>query len=179
MVETAHLRDILGPGPYDYVSVNRNVLREYDIDHTVIIISLANAFDKAVDQTMEDVLGTMKSNWWLGPIAFMRKPSGQSKTYEDITAGDYRIAANYVAKFTAPGVFPWDNSVEVTKGVRINCQGDRKTMGIFNQVDVAQKHPVFKAANCPQIAKLIGLEILIFKYTPTTYSWGRDRTTID
>jgi hypothetical protein len=173
-----------GPGPLKAIWFIEDALPHYDIDHTIDIICRKKAYEKSEDGTPEDIFKGTKANGWRG-AAFVRRASTQSNIYENMTAGDYKIVTNFMKNVAAPGFTkntiapgvspsPWGETGEPYKGIRLNCNGDRRAMGLYTAVDVAPEHPIWKANKpIPQISKRINLPLYAFKYPPTSESWGQ------
>jgi hypothetical protein len=88
--EYAFITNLLGPGPYDAISVPEDKLPFFETHHAIVVICQQIGFEIYKEDRFE--VGA-DANWWRG-AAFMRKPSPLSNTYEDVTAGDYRIIIN-------------------------------------------------------------------------------------
>lgn len=135
------------------------------------------------NQSVEAVLATMpgRAHDWRGPIVTVGKEGldMDPNNCRDLTMNDFRYIADYLISYNR-----WPLHIEtpivrstgaVTKGVRINCLGDRK---IFNKlhyepVDVPSTDPIFNDFwhLTSDIADRVGIPILTLR-CPVSLQWA-------
>lgn len=149
----------VGPKSHEFRSITRNELRDFDIDHSVVIISKQKSNNvPGLNACIIHNTNGMSRYKWPGPVVAMRMAQG-TNTYEDMTAQDLRVTVDYFTQLASNGLSGY------IQGVKISCDGELK-QGKFIPVDVPLDHPIFTTSKGPDIPKKIGLDIRIHQYPP-------------
>ena len=165
----------------DYIRIRHNTLRDRNLSNTLEVIcrdSFLIDGSSVNSSVVKATQGAMRHSW-KGPILAMKKQglSIDPPVYLDVDMQDYRDVVDYFISYGTSesvgheDVGGWDRNHDwkgkMTRGVKINCEGDQKYCGTarFTAVDVPAGHPVFSNAIAP-ISKLVGMPIHTWQCPP-------------
>ena len=170
-------------------------LRRYRPLENTLQIAYHDAFltdGSKPNKALQRVTGGATPHEWRGPIVAMRKQGKgiDAAFYDDISAGDFRDVIDWFMIGGKDGPDPLKTTIPSSpaskrsgkiKGVRAACIGETAhngkegEAGRCTSVEVSSKHQVWATGEIPQISRLIGLPVRLWRFPMGNPPW-KDHT---